>query len=86
MTALAIAEKQCDSFIKGYKLYPYEFKIGAKGGDGLTRYYIPEAEARKLDRLSQDKSDHQFDIGLRVNDPGQAFIEQMYIDGIVLEE
>ena len=86
MTTLAIAEKQCDSFIKGYNLYPNKFKIGTIYGYGLTRYYIPEAEARKLDRLSWDESDHQFDIGLRVNDSGQAFIEQMYIDGIALEE
>lgn len=88
MTSLTAAEKQCGSFIQGYSHRINQFEIGTKEGYGLRRYYIPEAEARKLDRLLRgwDQSDHKFDMGLRVNDAGQAFIEQMYIDGVALEE
>ena len=88
MTRLSIAEKQCKSFIHGYSDRGHQFKIGTKHGYGLRRYYIPEREARKLDRLlrQQAQNSHKFDMGLRVNNIGQAFIEKMYIDGVPLED
>ena len=88
MTALSVAEKQCESFIHGYSYGGNQFEIGTKQGYGLRRYYIPETEAAKLDRLlrREDQNDHKFDVGLRVNSAGQAFVEKMYIDGVPLED
>lgn len=89
MTSLAVAEKQCSSFIQGYSSRSNQFEIGTKEGYGMRRYYIPEAEASKLDKLLRNQEDqdrHKFDMGLRVNDSGQVFIEQMYIDSIALED
>ncbi len=88
-TSLTVAKKQCSGFIQGRSYHSSnQFEIGAKEGYGLRRYYIPEAEAGKLDGLlrRQNQNGHKFDMGLRVNDSGQAFIEKMYIDGIPLED
>jgi hypothetical protein len=83
-----VGKKQCDGFIKGYSSRSRHFEIGTREGNGLRRYYIPEADAGRLDALLRraDQDGHKFDMGLRVNNAGQAFIEQMYIDGIALEE
>jgi hypothetical protein len=55
--------------------------------DNLTRYFIPESEALRLETLlRQDANGPQFSIGLQVTNTGTAYIEGMYIDGERLEE
>lgn len=80
--------RQCEGFIQGYSYGPGAFEIGAVEGYGLQRYYIPESEAERLERIlwQGTQNSHKFDIGLRVSRTGQAFIEGMYIDDVSLEE
>lgn len=86
------APKQCAAFIHGHGNGSVSrFEIGPKRGNGLRRYYIPEAEARRLDGLLRgwnrdEEGEHKFSVKLRVSDDGRAFIEHMYIDGMKLEE
>lgn len=60
----------------------------ADAADNLTRYYVPETEALRLQALlTQTGADApEFTIGLRVTDSGTAYIEAMYVDGTPLEE
>jgi hypothetical protein len=86
------APKQCAAFIQGHGNGSVnQFEIGPKKGNGLRRYYIPEAEARRLDGLlrgwnREENGEHKFAMGLRVSQDGRAFVERMYIDGTALEE
>lgn len=84
--------KHCTAFIHGHgNGSANQFEIGPKRGHGLRRYYIPEAQAQRLDALlrgwnSGEEGKHKFSVKLRVSDDGRAFIEHMYIDGAKLEE
>ena len=80
--------EQCDRYIIGRGSKTSGFRIGRKGSDDLTRYYIPEENARQLDKMLRNRGDdaHDFEIALRVNGRGQAFIASMYIDDVLLEE
>ena len=83
------APKMCASYMNG-RFYGSRFEIGPKRGNNLRRYYIPEEHASRLDRIlrnwSGEEEEHDFEIGLRVNSSGGAFIEGMYIDDVPLEE
>lgn len=64
-----------------------QFHIGHRKDSGLTKYYIPEKYAKKLDRMLRGRDEeHSFAIGLRVNEVGVAFIETMYINGKPLNQ
>ncbi len=82
--------KECTNHINGMSYGASSFEIGSKKAYNLRRYYIPEQYAYDLDSAlrgrNRDEQKHKFDIGLRVNKNGQAFIERMYIDGQPLEE
>lgn len=82
--------EQCDTYIIGRGSIPSGFRIGYKSGSGsdLTRYYIPEENARQLDKMLRNREDdaYQFEIALRVNGRGQAFIAGMFIDDVPLEQ
>ncbi len=78
---------QCTSYIEGRVYGNDHFEIGSKHGYGLRRYYIPEEHARTLDKmLRRNNGEHNFEISLRVNSTGKAFIEGMYINNQPLEE
>lgn len=81
------AEESCDTYIRGYSYSGKNFRIGAKNANGLLRYYIAEEDARDLNKFMRDQEDNiDFDMGIRVNETGQAYIDQMYINGQPLEE
>jgi hypothetical protein len=86
ITSLPIAEKQCDSFINGHTHPKHQFEIETKEGPSLRRYTWQEAINLKLNSRDWNNHGHQFHVGLRVNDSGQAFVEHIYIDNIPLEE
>lgn len=79
-----IAPEQCKSFIHGISYGKKSFRIGRSSHNGLTRFYVPESHARDLDRMIRRGNDnkHDFDIKLRVNGQGRAFIQDMYIDDV----
>lgn len=55
--------------------------------DNLTRYYVPESEALRLQTLlAQGDEAPEFSIALRVTDTGTAYIDTLYVDGEPLEE
>lgn len=81
------ARTSCDTYILGYSRGERNFRVGTKRSNGLTRYFIPEERARLLDKALRNNEDGiDFDMSLRINKMGQAFIEQMYVNGIPLEE
>lgn len=84
---LDLAQQQCPSFIAGTMDAAGNFQIGDEGGS-LTRYYIPEEEAGRLDALlrNQEVEAVQFVMGLRVNSEGSAFIDTLFLDGMPLPE
>ena len=88
MMTLAEAEQQCESFVAGAYREGTGFRIGNGPGHGLRRYYIPEARAEELDELlrNAEGSSHSFEVGLTLDGSGQAVMDQMYLDGIPLEE
>jgi uncharacterized membrane-anchored protein len=53
--------------------------------DNLTRYYVPESDALRLETLLRQDEGPAFSVGLRVTDSGTAYIEAMYVDGVPLE-
>jgi hypothetical protein len=79
----------CESYIAvGVAPFsPLDGIVIAGSSDNLTRYYVPESEALRLETLLRQNMDGpQFWIGLRVTDAGTAYIEAMYVDGEQLEE
>lgn len=88
-TSSPFIHRTCATFIKGHSRYG-RFVIGKKNGDGLRRYFIPEVDARHLDRMlrgtRREKSAHKFDVGLVIDSKGNAMIKQMYINDVPLEE
>ena len=55
----------------------------------LSRYYVPETEANRLQRLLNNRQQDTklaFAIGLRVSHNGHANIEELYIDNTPLQE
>lgn len=85
--SLERAGRTCDHYIAGYARGEH-FEIGGRKGHGLTRYYIPEKDASRLDKLlrSRDENASDFTVGLSVKANGRAYIRQMYIDGVPLED
>lgn len=82
-----LAAAQCPSFIAG-SLDPAGNFMIAGDREALTRYYIPESEAARLDALlrNQDENSPRFSMGLRVNRAGEAFVDTLYVDGTPLNE
>jgi len=79
----------CASFIAVSvgRFDPFDGIYIAGTRDNLTRYYVPESEALRLQTLLTQSDDApEFSIGLRVTDSGTAYIEAMYVDGEPLEE
>jgi hypothetical protein len=91
LVPLADAPAQCTSFIAGSTVDRFDpgdsFFIRGTS-DNLTRYYIPENEAMRLQRLllTNETNAPQFSLGLRVTAAGTAYIEAMYVDGVPLEQ
>lgn len=83
---LAVAQ-QCPGYIAGTVNSYGEFQINGNV-ELLDRYYIPEAEATRLDTLLREQPDGamQFVMHLRVNEAGTAFIDTLYLEGMPLEE
>lgn len=82
-----LAVQTCDTFIVGSSYRGKDFRIGSDKANGLTRYYIPENRAELLDKaLRLWTDDAKFEVSLSINESGQAFIDQMYINDMVLED
>lgn len=80
------AAEACASFI-AVAFDPSNGIMIAGARDRLTRYYVPESEALRLQTLLIQSADApEFSIGLRVTDSGTAYIEALYVDGTPLEE
>jgi uncharacterized membrane-anchored protein len=81
------APAACASYISGSSTSDGVFAIGGTS-DGLTRYYVPESEADRLQRLLtiNDGTAPEFSVGLRVTKGGSAYIETLYIDDVPLEQ
>lgn len=78
---------QCQSFIEGRFYYGSRFEIGDPQGYRLRRYYIPEQHAKKLDSMLRfNEGEYKFEVSLRVNKSGKAFIQGMFIDDVPLED
>lgn len=89
LVPLATAPQACTSFIAGSTSDRFGLEEGfyiRGSADNLTRYYVPESEAQRLQRLLFSADDApEFSVMLRVTDSGTAFIETMYADGVPLE-
>lgn len=85
--SLELAGAQCPGFIAGSVDADGNFLI-AGDATTLTRYYIPEDEAQRLDQLLRDQAidSPRFVMGLRVNAAGTAFVDTLYLDGEPLRE
>lgn len=52
---------------------------------GINRYYVDETQARPLETLFALKT-HRFTIGLSLTPKGKAHMEELYIDGMPLND